>query len=92
MLLIIPVEGYLEAEGPMPVRDVEWVELALAEVWGGRRGIPLEIRDISDTILPAVRELQVSWELRETTLSTSIVENEPIRAVHLPNPFFTPKR
>lgn len=42
MLLTLPRDGYLEAgPGPVPIRHVEWVEIATMRVKGGIRGLPL---------------------------------------------------
>jgi hypothetical protein len=88
-LLILPVQGYLEvSEGPVPIRCVEWVELSTLRLKGGLAGQPLERIDATHDVLSALRDLQAIWELRRTTWSIErILSEEPVQAVHLPNPF-----
>jgi hypothetical protein len=88
-LLTMPVKGYLEAAGgPTPLRDIDWVEVALSRVKGGIAGRPLEIIDRKDEILAAFNEIQMNGELRKTTWSLpGIFEDEPVQVVRFMNPF-----
>jgi hypothetical protein len=91
-LLTIPVRGYLEGpDGPMLLRDVEWVEVATCRIKGGMAGLPLQMVDVKDEILARLRGMQLSWELRETTWSRErVFENEPVQVIRFINPFFGP--
>jgi hypothetical protein len=88
-LLMMPTSTYLEASGgPVPVADVEWVELSTKKIFGGIAGRPLRIVDIKDDVLSMVREAGVTWDLREGTWSVErIFENEPLEIVRVMNPF-----
>lgn len=92
MLLTIPTAGYLEASGgPVPIRHVTWVQIALEKVFGGRAGLPLEFRDVSEQVLAGIRELPVAWEVRQTLWSADgIFDERPVRVAHLSNPFWAP--
>lgn len=88
-LLTVPAEGYLEASGgPIPLRDVEWVEVSTSRIKGGIAGRPREMIDAKDEILAGLRETQLSWELRESVWSVEgIFEEEPVKVVRIVNPF-----
>jgi hypothetical protein len=88
MLLSLPVPDYLEASGgAVPIRCVEWVELSTLRLKGGLAGRPLQRIDATDEVLSSLRELSAIWELRRTTWSIEgLFAEEPIQAVHLPNP------
>jgi hypothetical protein len=88
-LLIIPVEGYLESGGgPIPIRDVEWVDVSTMRVKGGMAGRPLEFIDIKGEILAGLRETQLEWELRESTWTVErIFQDEPVQLLRFVNPF-----
>jgi hypothetical protein len=88
-LLTIPTEGYLEAlEGPILLRDVEWVEVSTKRIRGGIAGRPRQMVDIKDDILSALRETQVTWEVRESSWSRErVFEEEPVQVVRILNPF-----
>jgi hypothetical protein len=63
--LIVPVEGYLEtgATGPVPMRDVEWVDIdPLEAVPQGRRALSKPV-DKTESILRALRETRVKVEM-----------------------------
>jgi hypothetical protein len=88
MSLHLPTNGYLEVEGPIPIRQVQWVQIATLRVRGGLAGRPLGFIDIAEQILTSVTLLDCSWELRDESWSVEgIFENEPVRVLHLPNPF-----
>ena len=88
-LLTIPTEGYLEGSGgPVPLRDVEWVELSMSKIKGGMSGRPLQIIDVKAEILAELRGTQFSWELRDSTWSVPrLFEDEPVEVVRFMNPF-----
>ena len=88
-LLTMPVEGYLEGPGgPIPLRDVEWVEISTSRVKGGIAGRPLQMIDAKEEILAGLRGTQLSWELRESTWSIEgVFELNPVQVVHIVNPF-----
>jgi hypothetical protein len=89
-LLIIPTEGYLEApaEGPIPLRDVAWVEISTMRVRGGMAGRPRQMMDITDEILPALQATQANWEFRESSWSIErVFDEEPVRVIRVLNPF-----
>jgi hypothetical protein len=89
MLLTLPVPDYLEGSGgPVPIRCVEWVELSTLHLKGGLAGRPLQRIDATDDVLSSLREVAAIWELRRTTWSiVGLFPEEPVQAVHLPNPF-----
>ncbi|MFZ6770007.1 hypothetical protein ACO0LM_23375 [Undibacterium sp. Di26W] len=89
MLLTIPVDGYLEGpSGPMPFRDVEWVEVSTNHIKGGKAGRTLEFIDIKDEILSGLIGTQLGWDLRESTWSKHrIFEDEPVQVLRFMNPF-----
>jgi hypothetical protein len=93
-LLIIPTEGYLEGPGgPVPLRDVEWVELSTLLVRGGTAGRPLEFVDIKNDILSALHGTLLPWELRYGTWSIEgLFEGEALEVVRVLNPFVQPVR
>jgi hypothetical protein len=88
-LLIMPTSTYLEASGgPVPVADVEWVELSTKDIFGGMAGRPLRLVDIKDEVLAGVLEAGVTWDLREGVWSVEgLFDKEPLQIVHVLNPF-----
>jgi len=88
-LLIIPQDGFIEpSDGPVPIRTVDWVEVALERSRGGKFGIPLSFVDVSDEVVTLFRQLTVTWELRDTSWSVDgLFDERPVRVIHLPNPF-----
>jgi hypothetical protein len=92
MLLIVPVPGYLEGpSGPVPIREVEWVELCSLVVRGGVAGRPLEFVDISESLLAAARAVAPAFELRDAPFSVSNrFSARPARVLHFTNPFRGP--
>lgn len=89
-LLTIPVTGYLEGpgEGPIPIQDVEWVELSTNLIKGGIAGRPLQMIDVKDEILTGLRDKQLDWKLRDSTWSKErIFEDEPVQVIRVVNPF-----
>jgi hypothetical protein len=88
-LLTMPTQGYLEAwEGPVPLRDVEWIELSTRRIKGGLAGRPRQMLDIKDDLLSHLHGMAVAWELRDSTWSMErIFEEEPVEVVRILNPF-----
>lgn len=88
-LLTIPVKGYLEgAGGPVPLRDVEWVEISMHRIKGGIAGRPLQIIDVTDEILGGVGGTLAIWTLRESTWSKEkLFKEKPVQLVRIANPF-----
>jgi hypothetical protein len=87
-LLTIPVDGYLEvSSGPVPFRDVDWVEVSMNRVRGGMAGRPLQMLDVKDEVLAGLRGMQLSWELRDSTWSMEgVFEDEPVQVIRIANP------
>jgi hypothetical protein len=86
----MPVEGYLEAsgEGPVSLRDVEWVELSAKRVRGGMAGRSRQMMDIEDDIVSALRGTSATWELGEGSWSLEgIFDEEAVRVFRVLNPF-----
>jgi hypothetical protein len=83
----MPTSTYLEASGgPVPVADVEWVELSTKDIFGGMAGRPLRLVDIKDDVISGVREAGLTWDLREGTWSVEgIFDNEPLEIVRVMN-------
>ena len=88
-LLTIPVDGYLEvSSGPVPFRDVEWVEVSMSRIKGGMAGRPLQMIDMKEEVLAGLRGMQLSWELRDSTWSKEgLFEEEPVQVIRIENPF-----
>jgi hypothetical protein len=88
-LLTIPLDGYLEVfDGPVPIRHVGWIEISTVRVRGGLAGRPREMIDITEELLPHLRGTSIQWSLRDTTWSIErVFAEEPVRVIHLPNPF-----
>lgn len=86
-LLTIPVDGYLEGSGgPLPFRDIAWVEISVNRIKGGMAGHPLQFINVKDEILAHLRETQVKWELHDSTWSKAgIFEDEPVEVVRIAN-------
>ena len=85
----MPVQGYLEGpDGPVPLRDVEWVEVSTCRIKGGMTGRPWQMIDAKDEILAGLRETQLSWELLESTWSVQgVFEGKPVQVVRIANPY-----
>ena len=88
-LLTIAVKGYLEGPGgPIPLRDVEWVEISTNTLKGGLGGRPLLMIDAKDEILAGLGGTSAIWTLRESTWSNErLFENEPVQLIRIANPF-----
>jgi hypothetical protein len=88
-LLTIPVDGYLEvSSGPVPFRDVDWIEVSMNRVRGGMAGRPLQMLDVKEEILADLRGMQVSWEFRDSTWSMEgVFEERPVQVIRITNPF-----
>jgi hypothetical protein len=88
-LLTIPVTGYLEGpEGPIPLRDVEWVEISTNTIKGGLAGRPLQLIDVKDEILAALGGTPAIWTIRESTWSKErLFADEPVQLIRIANPF-----
>lgn len=87
----MPIDGYLEGPGgPLPIREIQWVEISMSRVKGGIAGHPLQFVDVKDDILPRLHATKVKWALHDTTWSKSrIFENQPVEVVRVMNPFGT---
>lgn len=88
-LLIVPVKGYLEGpDGPVPLRDVEWVEVSTNRIKGGIAGRPCQMVDVKEEILTGLGETQAIWTLRDCTWSMArVFEEEPVQVIRIANPF-----
>jgi len=88
-LLTVPVKGYLEGSGgPIPLRDVEWVEVSTNRIKGGIAGRPRQMVDVREEILTGLGETQAIWTLRDCTWSVErLFEEEPVQVVRIANPF-----
>jgi hypothetical protein len=88
-LLTIPVDGYLEvAGGPIPFRDVAWVEVATNRIKGGIAERPLEMVDIKSNIMEALCRTSVKWRLVDTTWSKDrLFNNLAVQVFHIETPF-----
>lgn len=88
-LLTMPVDGYLEAAGgPIPLQDVEWVEVSTSRIKGGIAGRPRQMIDVKEEILSGLRRTQLSWQIRDSTWSVAgLFEEEPVQVVRIVNPF-----
>jgi hypothetical protein len=93
MLLTLPKDGYLEAgPGPVPIRHVEWVEIATIRVKGGMRGLPLEMIEITGELLAGLREMPITWDLRQGTWAIQgVFAERPVQVVHISNPWGPPQ-
>ena len=97
MILLMPVDGYLEGpDGPIRLRDVEWVEVATSLVSGGQRK-PMQIIDIKNELLSGLLSTQIKWELIDSMWSMErsfkgelmfAFKDEPVQVVRIVNPFF----
>jgi len=85
----MPTAGYLEGPGgPIPLRDVEWVEVSTSRVKGGIAGRPRQMVDTKEEILAGLRGTQLTWELRESTWSMEgVFDEEAVQVVRIINPF-----
>jgi len=85
----MPTEGYLEGPGgPLPLLEIEWVEISMSRVKGGIAGHPLQFIDIKDEILSRLPATQVRWALHDATWSKArIFENRPVEVVRIVNLF-----
>jgi hypothetical protein len=90
MGLGLPTPTYLEGPGgPVPIDQVEWVEIATSRVRGGLAGKPIEVLDATEEIIAALGATKAVWSFRETSWSLPIAHfgERPLRAIHLGNPF-----
>jgi hypothetical protein len=85
----MPVKGYLEGPGgPVPLRDVEWVEVSTCRIKGGIAGRPRQMIVVKDEILAGLGATQAIWTLRDSTWSMErVFEEEPVQVVRIANPF-----
>ena len=92
MRLGLPTDGYLEASGgPVPIRHVEWVEIATMRVKGGMRGLPLEMIEITEELLASLRGMAIAWDLRQATWAIQgVFAERPVQVVHISNPWGPP--
>ena len=93
MLLTLPTDGYLEAsDGPVPIRHVEWVEIATMRVKDGIRGLPLEMIEITEELLAGLHEMPIAWDLRQATWAIQgVFAERPVQVVHISNPWGPPQ-
>jgi hypothetical protein len=85
----MPTEGYLEGPGgPIPLGDVEWVEVSTSRIKGGIAGRPRQMVDTKEEILAGLRGTQLTWELRESAWSMEgVFDEEPVQVIRVINPF-----
>lgn len=92
----MPEVGYLEgADGPRPVRVIEWVDLSTCNFSGGVSGRPVEFLDMKAEMLSVMRATTCTWELRETTWTIERTfrsedagfKDEPVDLIRIANPF-----
>ncbi len=90
-LLTMPVAGYLEVcWGPVPLREVAWVQIMPVIVRGGRAGRPIEFVDIRDDVVAALCETPAIWSLRDEVWSLrDIFHGRQSVAIHIVDPFQT---
>ena len=88
-LLIIPTDGYLEAPGgPVPFRNVEWVDVSTKLVKGGVAGRPRELIEVKGELLEGLRGTTLTWELRASTWSISrVFDTEPVEVIRVTSRF-----
>jgi hypothetical protein len=95
-MLLMPDVGYLEgADGPWPLRVIDWVELSTCKFTGGVGGRPFQFIDIKDEILGRLRATPCMWELRQTTWTVERMyrsedagfKNMPVELIRIANPF-----
>lgn len=88
-LLIMPVDGYLEGSGgPVPLRDVEWVEISTNKIKGGIAGRPLQLIDVKAEILACLSGTRAIWTVRKGMWSKEgLFEDEPVQLIRIANPF-----
>jgi hypothetical protein len=67
-VLISPVPEYLENGGPVPVTQVEWVELQLTRTVQRGRLIPDAQVDVSALVLPALQGLKFVVNLEQNSV------------------------
>ncbi len=88
----LPTPTYLEGPGgPVPLTQVEWLEIATERVRGGLAGRPIEIIDVTQQVVAALSEASAQWHFREATWAPiALIELRPLRVICVTNPFFTP--
>jgi hypothetical protein len=64
-MFVLPVRGYIEisAYGPVPKRDIEWVELDPVEIWHIGRLVPPKHIDHTAAIYEQLRRHGVAMQL-----------------------------
>jgi hypothetical protein len=85
----MPTAGYLEGPGgPIPVRDIEWVDVSTILLEGGLAGRPLQMINSKDELLAGLRRTQLDWYLCESTWSVSkVFDDQPVQVVRVVSPF-----
>ncbi|HKD22345.1 MAG TPA: hypothetical protein VKB71_10040, partial [Rhizomicrobium sp.] len=80
--------GYLEAsDGPILLRDVEWIEVSTRRIKGGVAKRPRQMVDVKHEILTGLKEMQLHWELRESRWTVEgVLEEEPVQVVRVVKP------
>jgi hypothetical protein len=83
------VDGYLEGpDGPMGFHEVDWIEISPNVIKGGMAGRPLKMIDVKDEILAGLQEMQICWDLRQTTWSVErLFENMVVEVFRIVNPY-----
>lgn len=84
-LLTVPVVGYLEVSGgPIPLRHIEWVQLAGLTLH--RRGDRVTATDTSEALLAALQQLGVTFELRDIVWTPhEQLKDRPVTVAHIDN-------
>jgi hypothetical protein len=85
----MPTESYLEgAGGPIPLRDVEWVEISTSKIKGGIAGRPLQLIDMRDEIVSGLSMTKAIWTLRDAIWSKErLFHEQPVQLIRIANPF-----
>lgn len=85
----MPTADYLETSGgPVPIRNIEWVEVSLFRIIGGIAGQPTETVEIKSELLSILRQTSLNWELHEGILTIDkVIDAEPVQLVRVLNPF-----
>lgn len=87
-LLEIPTPDLEGSGGPLPMRDVEWVDVSTRRIKGGMAGRPREMIDAKHEILAGLRGTQLAWELRESRWSVEgVLSEEPVQVIRVQSPF-----
>lgn len=74
--VIIPVNGYLETgrAGPVPFREVEWVEIDSRQKNGGGR---LVVADQTDELIRALEKASIDYQITDGVFRIQRTRDEP---------------